>query len=189
MVSNDDKSDWREAWALFPGDVTYVWHADRMGVAVAVSLEVCGFVIRNQIIWAKDRHSFGRGDYHSQHEPCWYAVRKGRKGHYCGGRKQSTVWDIDRNKINETGHSTQKPVECMKRPIENNSSPGQAVYEPFSGSGTTIIAGEMTGRAIHAIELNPTYVDIAVTRWQNFTGETATREDGETFCRVIGNAA
>ncbi len=75
----------------------------------------------------------------------------------------------------ETGHSTQKPVECMKRPIENNSSPGQAVYEPFSGSGTTIIAAEMTGRVAHAIELNPAYVDVAVKRWEDFTGEVAER--------------
>jgi DNA modification methylase len=70
----------------------------------------------------------------------------------------------------------------MKRPIENNSSPGQAVYEPFSGSGTTIIAGEMTGRHIYAVELNPSYVDIAVERWQNFTGGQAIHVDsGKTF--------
>ena len=70
----------------------------------------------------------------------------------------------------------------MKRPIENNSSPGQAIYEPFSGSGTTIIAAEMTGRTCHAIELEPKYIDVAVERWQNFTGEKATLEgDGRTF--------
>jgi DNA modification methylase len=85
----------------------------------------------------------------------------------------------------ETGHGTQKPVECMKRPIENNSSPGQAVYEPFCGSGTTIIAAEITGRCCHAIELNPTYVDVAVERWQAFTGEDAVlEEDGRTFNQV-----
>ena len=70
----------------------------------------------------------------------------------------------------------------MKRPIENNSSPGQAVYEPFSGSGTTIIASEMTGRIIYAMELSPAYVDMAVIRWQNFTGKQATHaETGELF--------
>jgi DNA modification methylase len=85
----------------------------------------------------------------------------------------------------ETGHSTQKPVECMKRPIENNSSPGQAVYEPFSGSGTTIIAAEMTGRVCHAIELNPAYVDVAVKRWQDFTGQQATLEgDNRSFTEL-----
>jgi DNA modification methylase len=73
----------------------------------------------------------------------------------------------------------------MKRPIENNSSPGQAVYEPFSGSGTTIIAGEMTGRSIHAIELNPAYVDVAVKRWQDFTGQEARHEaTGRTFAEM-----
>jgi DNA modification methylase len=92
------------------------------------------------------------------------------------------VWHIDKPQKSETGHSTQKPVECMKRPIENNSSPGQAVYDPFVGSGTTIIAAEMTGRACYAIELSQAYVDVAVTRWQNFTGQTATLEaTGETF--------
>lgn len=71
----------------------------------------------------------------------------------------------------------------MKRPIENNSSPGQAVYDPFVGSGTTIIAAEMAGRACHAIEIDPVYVDVAITRWQNFTGVQATM-DGQTFEQV-----
>jgi DNA modification methylase len=61
----------------------------------------------------------------------------------------------------------------MRRPIENNSSVGQAVYEPFCGSGTTIIAAEMTGRSCHAIEITPAYVDVAIQRWQNFTGQAA----------------
>lgn len=181
-VLNDDKADWREAWALFPGDVAYVWHADKMAHTVADSLTACGLNIRAQIIWAKSQFVIGRGDYHPQHEPCWYAVRKGKTGHYDGGRKQSTLWQIDKPQKSETGHSTQKPVECMKRPIENNSSPGQAVYEPFSGSGTTIIAAEMTGRSCHAIELNPAYVDVAIERWQNFTGQEAVLEaTGQTF--------
>ena len=72
----------------------------------------------------------------------------------------------------------------MKRPIENNSSPGQAVYEPFCGSGTTIIAAEMTGRTAHAIELNPAYVDVAVQRWQAFTGQQATL-NGQSFAEVV----
>jgi DNA modification methylase len=137
------------------------------------------------VIWAKQQFAIGRGDYHWQHEPCWYAVREGATGKYDGGRKQSTLWQIDKPQKSETGHSTQKPVECMKRPIENNSSAGQAVYEPFSGSGTTIIAGEMTGRSIHAIELSPAYVDVAVKRWQDFTGQQAVHEEtGKTFAEI-----
>lgn len=184
-VLNDDKADWREAWSLFPGDVAYVWHAGLFAGVVADSLLACDFHLRSQIIWSKSQFAIGRGDYHWQHEPCWYVVRKGKKGHYDGGRKQSTLWQIEKPKKSETGHSTQKPVECMKRPIENNSSPGQAVYEPFSGSGTTIIACEQTGRACHAVELNAAYVDVAIKRWQEFTGQAATLEgDGRSFTDV-----
>ena len=180
-VLNDDRADWREAWALFPGDVAYVWCASLFSPIVAESLQAERFILRSLIIWDKTRLAISRSDYHWQHEPCWYAVRKGATGHWSGDRKQTTVWPIPHRK-SETGHSTQKPVECMKRPIENNSSPGQAVYEPFSGSGTTIIAGEMTGRSVHAIELNPAYVDVAVKRWQDFTGQSAVLEQsGQTF--------
>ena len=172
-VLNDDQSDWTEAWALFPGSIAYIWHAGVQASTVAESLMANNFVIRSQIIWTKERFALSRGDYHWQHEPCWYAVKG--TGHWCGDRKQSTVWSINARENKGIGHSTQKPVECMKRPIENNSSPGQAVYEPFSGSGTTIIAAEMTGRVAHAIELNPAYVDVAVKRWEDFTGEVAQR--------------
>lgn len=173
-VLNDDKCDWRESWALFPGDVAYVWHAGLYAKDVADSLQACGFNMRSQIIWAKSNFAIGRGDYHWQHEPCWYAVKEGKKGHYVGDRKQTTIWNIPKPAKSETGHSTQKPVECMKRPIENNSSIGQAVYEPFSGSGTTILACEMTGRVCYAVELNPSYVDVAIQRWEQFTGKKAT---------------
>lgn len=183
-VLNDDRADWREAWALFPGDVAYVWHGALHAAAVAASLEASGFAVRSQIIWDKTRLVIGRGDYHWQHEPAWYAVRKGKTGHWSGDRKQTTVWAIPHRK-SASGHGTEKPVECMRRPIENNSSPGQAVYEPFSGSGTTIIAAEMTGRSCHAIELNPAYVDVAVKRWQEFTGSAAVLEGAsQSFAQV-----
>lgn len=185
VVKNDDRADWREAWALFPGDVAYVWHAGNKAHVVAESLERAGYAIRAQIVWAKSQLVISRGDYHPQHEPCWYAVRKGAVGHYVGDRKQTTLWQIDKPRKSETGHSTQKPIECMKRPIENNSSPGQAVYEPFSGSGTTIIAAEMTGRSCHAIELNPAYVDIAVRRWEAFTGLDATLEGSDKTFKTV----
>jgi len=187
---NDDHADWRESWALFPGDVAYVWHADLRAGHTIDALEAAGLEIRAQIIWAKTGHVIGRGHYHIQHEPCYYAVRKGAHGHWSGDHSQTTLWQIARPMKSETGHSTQKPVECMKRPIENNSSPGQAVYEPFSGSGTTIIAGEMTGRAVHAIEIAPAYIDVAVKRWEQFTGKKATLEsDGRTFEEIAAARA
>ncbi|SIS91969.1 DNA modification methylase [Phaeovulum vinaykumarii] len=182
-VLNDDRADWREAWALFPGDVAYVWHGALHAATVADSLVAAGFAIRSQIIWAKDRLVLSRGDYHWQHEPCWYAVRAKGKGHWAGDRKQTTLWQIaNRGQDADTVHGTQKPVECMRRPILNNSSPGQAVFEPFMGSGTTLIAAETTGRVCFGIELNPAYVDVAIERWQQFTGANAVLADtGETF--------
>jgi DNA modification methylase len=174
-VSNDDKADWREAWALFSGDVAYVWCAGTKSHIVALSLEACDFQMRSLIIWGKSQFAIGRSDYHEQKEPCWYAVRKGKTGHYNGDRTQSTLWEIDKPKKSETGHSTQKPIECMERPIRNNSKPGDLVYEPFSGSGTTIIACERTGRKCRAVELNPAYVAIAIQRWADATGKEPKR--------------
>ena len=178
-VANDHRADWREAWALFPGDVAYVWHAGVHASTVADSLVAAGFGIRAQIIWAKPRLVLSRGHYHWQHEPCWYAVRDGATGHWQGARDQTTIWAIgtgDHGEDGATVHGTQKPVECMRRPILNNSASGAAVYEPFSGSGTTIIAAETTGRAAFALELDPRYCDVAVERWQRFTGRQAVRQ-------------
>ncbi|MBC7939899.1 MAG: site-specific DNA-methyltransferase [Chitinophagaceae bacterium] len=185
-VLNDDRADWRQAWALFPGAVCYVWHGALHASTVADSLTACGFEIRSQIIWVKDRMVLSRGHYHFRHEPAWYAVRQGGTGHWSGDRKQTTIWQIaSKGQDAEMTHGTQKPVECMRRPMENNSSPGQAVYEQFSGSGTTIIAAEMSGRVCHAIELSPAYVDVAVLRWQSFTGERAVLDgDGGSFATV-----
>ena len=186
-VENDDRADWREAWALFPGAVAYIWHGALHATTVAESLVACGFEIRAQVIWAKDRLVLGRGHYHWQHEPCWYAVRG--QGHWAGDRKQTTLWQIaSRAQDAETVHGTQKPVECMRRPMENNSSPGQAVYEPFSGSGTTLIAAEQSGRACHAIELSPAYVDVGVLRWQAFTGQQAVLEAESASYATVATA-
>ncbi len=186
-VSNDYRADWREAWALFPGDVIYVWHAGVHAGEVEDSLIACGFEIRSQIIWAKNNIAIGRGHYHWQHEPAFYCVRKGTNGHWSGDRKQSTLWQIDKPHKSETGHSTQKPVECMARPLRNNSSPGDRIYEPFSGSFTTGIAAQMNKRIVHAVEIDPIYVDLGILRWEAFTGLKAVlAETGETFEEVKG---
>ncbi len=183
-VRNDERIDWREAWALFPGDVAYCWHADRHASAVQASLEAVGFEVRSQIIWAKTRFAIGRGHYHWQHEPAWYVVRKGENASWAGDRKQSTLWTINHIK-SETGHSTQKPVECMARPILNNSQPGDHVYDPFVGSGTTIIAAQVNKRVAHCVEIDPVYVDVCCLRFAAFTGvEPILADTGETFEQV-----
>jgi len=181
-VMNDDRAEWTAAWQLFPGAIAYVWHAALKAPTVAADLEAAGFTIRSQIIWQKQHFALSRGDYHWGHEPAWYAVRG--KGHWRGDRRQTTVWEVanlnpmggsraDDNTV--TGHGTQKPVRLFETPILNHTVAGEALYDPFCGSGTALIAAEKLGRACYALEIDPKYVQVAVSRWEAFTGQTAVR--------------
>jgi DNA modification methylase len=183
-VMNDDRADWRDAWKHFGGNVAYVFHAGTQSAVVQLSLEAEKFVIRAQCIWRKPHFVISRADYHSQHEPFFYAVRG--SSHWAGGRDQSTVWEVAQvTKGEKTGHSTQKPVPLIIRAIENSSQPGDSVYDPFVGSGTTIIAATLTNRICYAMDLDPTYCAVAIERWQNFTGKKAVLEaTGQTYAEV-----
>lgn len=175
-VANDDRVNWTDAYNLFPGTVAYVWHADRFAADLVVNLRDAKFEVRTQIIWRKPRFAISRGHYHWQHEPCWYAVRPGASAKWCGDRSQSTIWDIDyKGQDADTIHGTQKPVECMARPIRNHGGKEDSVYDPFLGSGTTLIACEQMGRKCFGLELDPKYCDVIVHRWENLTGRKATR--------------
>jgi DNA modification methylase len=180
IVANDHRVDWSAAYRLFSGDVAYVWHAGVHAAEVATNLESAGFRIRSQIIWAKQHFALGRGDYHWCHEHCWYAVREGKSSHWNGDRTQSTLWQVANlnpfggsHEEAATGHGTQKPVELMRRPILNNSERGSVVYDPFLGSGTTLIAAQLTERICYGLEIDPPYVDLIVRRWQVLTKESA----------------
>jgi DNA modification methylase len=173
-VLNDDRCDWRAAFELFPGDVVYCWHAGLHASTTELSLAAAGFRVRAQIIWDKGRLIISRGHYHWRHEACWYAVRKLKTANWQGDRKQTTVWKIPHRR-SDTGHGTQKPIECMRRPILHHTLQGDAVYDPFLGSGTTMIAAEMTGRRCYAIELSPEYCGLAIARWEQLTGRKAVR--------------
>jgi len=191
-VTNDDQVDWTPALKLFQGDVAYVWHAGVHAGEVAASLRGIGFEIRAQVIWRKQHFVMSRGHYHWGHEPCWYAVLKGRSSHWRGDRTQSTVWDVQNlnphggnREEKQTGHGAQKPVELMRRPILNHTVRGEVVYDPFLGSGTTLIAAEQTERVCLGIDIEPKYVDVALLRWQELTGKQATLDgDGRTFLQV-----
>src|SRR5207245_2291499 len=164
-------------------------HAGVHAAEVAASIDNIGFQIRAQIIWSKQHFVLGRGNYHWGHEPCWYAVRKGKKSNWRGDRTQSTVWEVKNlnphggNKDEQqTGHGTQKPVELMRRPILNHTERGDIVYDPFLGSGTTLTAAELLQRTCYGLEIDPRYVDVIVRRWEQIAGRPATLAgDGRTF--------
>ena len=173
-VCNDDRHDWSEAWALFNGDAGYVWFADIHADDVQASLKKNKLIVKRQIVWVKKCPVITRGHYSPQAEFCFYVVRKGKAAHWQGPRSQSNVWMIDNREDRGHGHSTQKPIECMLRPIKHNSKEGDVVYDPFVGSGTTIIAADVSHRRCYAMDLDPHYCAVAIERWQNWTGQQAT---------------
>ena len=187
-VENDNIVDWSSSYQLFPGFVCYVWHGGKFTSEVQKNLLSCDYEIINQIIWNKQNFCLSRGDYHWKHEPCLYAVKKGAKHNWQGSRKESTVWDISNQSAmggkkeegeEKTNHSTQKPIECMAKPIRNNTAEGEGVYDPFLGSGTTLIAAEKLNRICYGLEIDPGYCDIIVQRWCKLTGKKAKRNGVE----------
>lgn len=178
QVSNDDRADWSETWAHSPSRVAYIWHAGWHASAVQSSIEKSAFVVRSQIVWVKNNIVISRGDYHWKHEPCWYAVKKGSKGNWAGDRKQTTVWEIDKPRKSETSHSTQKPVECMARPIGNHDGD---VYDPFLGSGTTMVAAHQLGRKCYGIEIDPKYCQVIIDRMLKLDPTLVIKKNGQQY--------
>ena len=191
-ISSDTRADWSEAFALVPSlEAAYVFHASKFTREVLDGLLKIGFVHHQQIIWNKGRTVLTRTHYCFQHEPFWY-VRKKNAAWYGKPGKNSTVWDSPSPKFIMGGshedkfdHPTQKPLELMRRPILNHTRRGELVYDPFLGSGTTLIAAEMTARLCCGLELDPKYVDVIIARWQQVTGKVATLDgSGATFEQV-----
>ena len=172
QVPGDDNASFPESYRHFKGDVAYVWHSDLTQYIIRQDLVDVGFEMRGMIIWKKTQHIFSQGHYHRYFEPCVYAVRKGRTASWYGGTKQSNVWEIAGSRYEDEAkdpdgvriHSTRKPKECMQRPMLNHTSPGEAVYDPFLGSGTTLIAAEEAGRLCIGVELEPLFVAEALSR-------------------------
>jgi len=136
------------------------------------------------LIWAKNTFTLGRSDYQRQFEPILYGWAEGRKHYWCGARDQGDVWFCNRPQVNDL-HPTMKPVALVERAIGNSSHSGAIVLDPFGGSGSTLIACVKTGRQARLMELDPRYVDVAVRRWQDFTGSEAVLEgDGRSFAAV-----
>jgi DNA modification methylase len=188
-ISSDTVADWSHAFELVPSlQVGYTWHASVHSSEVLAGLLRIGFLYPQQIVWNKLRTVLTRTHYWYQHEPCWY-VRKKNAQWFGKAGENSTVWSVESPKFimgssdeEKFDHPTQKPLELMRRPILNHTKRGESVYDAFLGSGTTLMAAELTERVCYGIELDPKYCDVIVRRWEEFTGKQATLEaDGRTF--------
>lgn len=184
-ISNDGPDITRELVAttlraapLKAGGVFYVASpSGDMETTFRMAIEDSGLALKEQIVWVKDVFVMGRQDYHWRHESILYGWREGAAHHWSGGRSQDTVWEVARPKRSES-HPTMKPTELVRRSLLNSSVRGDVVYDPFVGSGTTIIAAEQTERRAYAMELDPRYVAVAIKRWEDFTGQVAERING-----------
>lgn len=155
---------------LRPGAVFYVFApAGSQHLPFLLALRDAGLDLHQTLVWLKDRFVLGRGDYHARHESILYGWKPGAGHYFVADRTQDTVWEFPRP-ARSAEHPTQKPAALVERAIRNSSRPGETVYDPFVGSGTTLIAAETTGRRAFAMEIDPAYAQVALERWATLTG-------------------
>lgn len=157
----------------------YIFHADTEGLNFRKAMMAAGFKLAQCCVWVKQTMVLGRQDYHWQHEPILYGWKPTAGHHWYADRKQTTVWPFDRPARSEA-HPTMKPVDLIAYPIQNSSQAGDIVFDPFGGSGSTLIACEKTGRKARLMEIDPKYCDVIVKRWEEFTGKKAERIGGSS---------
>jgi hypothetical protein len=185
-ITGDLRVDWSAAFELVPSlDVVYIWHPALYVHAVIDGLARIGFELASEIVWVKSRWAVGQRWYHWQHETCLVARRRGAHVPFLGGRDQGTIWEAPSPKVGgpdadpKVDHPTQKAVVLFERPIRNHLHPGEALYDPFLGSGTTLIAAELSHRRCYGLEIDPRYAQVAIERWQAVTGRRAVLAGGE----------
>jgi len=163
--------------AITPTAAWYCWHASRRQGMLEDVWEKAGAFVHQQIIWVKSRPTLTRSVYLWQHEPCFFGWMKSKKPAVRkGGLKEghpSTVWMVPSSEIESKDHPTSKPVRLFSLPMLMHTAKGEVCYEPFSGSGSQIMAAEQTGRRCFASELEPQFVQVAIDRWEAFTGKKA----------------
>jgi len=159
---------------LRPGGAFYVFApGGALHLAFLLALRDAGLAVHQTLVWLKDQFVLGHADYHARHEPILYGWRDGAAHHVVADRTQDTVWEYPRPARN-TDHPTMKPAALIERAIRNSSLPGETVYDPFVGSGTTLVAAEIAGRRAFAIEIDPAYAQVALERWAALTGRRPT---------------
>ena len=159
------------------GAAFYIWHADSNGYDFRGACMDAGWKVRQCLIWEKDILVLGRQDYQWQHEPCLYGWNEGAGHAWYSDRKQTTILRFDKPTRSKE-HPTMKPVPLFGYLVQNSSKPGDIVLDPFSGSGTTVIAAEQLDRTAYVMELNERYRDVIVKRWEEQTGEKAVLDGG-----------
>jgi site-specific DNA-methyltransferase (adenine-specific) len=185
VVKNDkmSDSDFREfLYKVFKnylentkkGGAIYVAHADSEGYNFRGAMRDSGWLVKQCLIWVKSALVMGRQDYQWKHEPILYGWKEGSSHNWFSDRKQSTVMEFDKPSRNEF-HPTMKPVELVEYNVKNSSKNGELVTDYFSGSGSTLIACEKTGRICYGMELDEHYCSVIIKRWQDFTGHQATK--------------
>ena len=175
--------DERAAW--------YCWYSSKMQIKLEKEWEAFDAFVHQQIIWVKSPPTLTFSTYTWGHEPCFYGWVRGKKPKILQGRlgKESTTWHmkaINSNRAkDDIDHPTPKPLDAFGIPMRTHVPRGGLCYEPFSGSGSQIMAGEENDRRVYAVEIEPSYVDVAVQRWQNATGRDAVLDaDGATFNQI-----
>ncbi len=154
------------------GGSFYIWYASKQTAAFWAAVQSVHWEVRQQLIWAKNSFVLGRQDYHWQHEPCLYGWKDGAAHDWHGGRAQSTILQHDKPQTSKE-HPTMKPIALFHQLICNSSAKGGAVYDPFCGSGTTLLACEQAGRRCFAAEVSPRFCDVILERWEQQTGKQA----------------
>ncbi|HKS94954.1 MAG TPA: DNA methyltransferase, partial [Terriglobia bacterium] len=141
-----------------------LWHAQMtQGFFAAAAAAAAQLNIHRQIVWVKNHFILGHGDFHWQHELCFYGWREGHRARWFGDRAQSTTWMIPRPSAADT-HPTEKPVEIFARSMRMSTESGEIVAEPFAGSGTQFVAAEQLGRICYGMEIEPKYVAVTLQR-------------------------
>ena len=170
---------------LKPLSILYVCHPDshsKPKIAFEIAFDKY-FKKSSTLIWNKGNAGMGWQDYRSQHEPILYGWKEGKGKHnFYGDRTKTSIWNIKRDSTTQYKHPTQKPVELVKEAILNSSKEKDIIFDPFSGSGSTLIACEKLNRICYGIELDTKFVDVIIQRWQQFTGKEAIHEQsGKTY--------
>ena len=157
---------------LEPGGSAYVFHADTEGLNFRRAFIDAGLHLAGCCIWVKNSLVLGRSDYQWQHEPVLYGFLKNGKHQWYSDRKQTTIWNFDKPKRNEN-HPTSKPLDLLSYPLKNSTQENAIVLDTFGGSGSTLMACELTNRICYTMELDEKYASVILRRYVEDTGDDA----------------